>query len=278
MEQPTTGLRLGFPNGHFYSPIVSADDVSDRTWRRAKECAGVDFQGERQREFVDLALRRWLPVYRSRFVRPPSDTQFSHDNPAFSWLDAPTLFTMLNEHQPKRVIEVGSGYSSMLTAETNTAYLGSTVELTCIEPYPKPWLHGLAGMSRLIESRVQDVPLDIFTRLEAGDILFIDSSHVSKTGSDVNHLIFNVLPSLNAGVLIHFHDIFLPNEYPKEWVLDFGRSWNEQYLVRALLMGSNQFEVEFGCAYAVENLTDLLKGVLEEGPYGGGSLWIRKTP
>jgi hypothetical protein len=275
MEQTT--LRLAFPNGHFYSPIVSADDLDDRTWQRATECPGIDFHKERQREFIDGALRQWLPVYRSRFGRPPSDTQFSHDNPAFSWLDSPTLFTMLNQHRPKRVIEVGSGHSSMLTAETNTAFLSSSVELSCIEPYPKPWLYGLTGMSRLIESRVQTVPLDIFAQLDRGDFLFIDSSHVSKTGSDVNHLIFNVLPILKAGVLVHFHDIFLPSEYPKKWVVDHGRSWNEQYVVRALLMGSNLFEVEFGCAYAFANFPDLLKDVLQEGPYGGGSLWIRKT-
>ena len=110
-------------------------------------------------------------------------------------------------------------------------------------------------------------------------MLFIDSSHVAKTGSDVNHLCFEVLPRLRAGVRIHFHDIFLPSDYPKPWALDENRSWNEQYVVRALLMHSNAFRVLFGSSYAFAAHAEALREALRERDgacYGGGSLWIEK--
>jgi hypothetical protein len=111
-------------------------------------------------------------------------------------------------------------------------------------------------------------------------VLFVDSSHVAKTGSDVNHLCFEVLPRLRAGVRIHFHDIFLPADYPKPWVLDENRGWNEQYLVRALLMFSRAFRVVFGSSYAFAAHWEALRAALREPDgacYGGGSLWIEKT-
>jgi len=175
------------------------------------------------------------------------------------------------------MIEVGSGYSSLLTADVNRRFLNNELALTCIEPYPAPFLlEGVPGMSELIESQVQDVPLSTFERLQSGDILFIDSSHVSKTGSDVNTIYFDIIPRLKRGVLIHIHDIFLPADYPKEWVIDEKRCWNEQYLLRALLMFSHAFEVVFGCAYAAYQHADWVKKALGGELYGGGSLWIRK--
>jgi hypothetical protein len=278
MEQ-FAGLPLAYPNGHFYSPVVSQDDIGDgsRVWKRATENAGINFDFSRQRAFIEGTLRRWFPVYRRHFVRPPSDKHFSHDNATFSWLDAPVLFAMLNQRRPRRMIEVGSGRSSMLAAETNLAFLDGLLDLTCIEPYPKAFLRDLKGVSRLIERRVQDVALETFDALDAGDVLFIDSSHVSKTGSDLNHLVFEVLPRIKPGVLVHFHDIFLPKEYPRDWVLKIGLSWNEQYLVRALLMGSDVFEILFGCTYAEVMFPALLEQIIGNPGYGGGSLWLRKT-
>jgi hypothetical protein len=134
-------------------------------------------------------------------------------------------------------------------------------------------------VSELIVRRVQEVPLALFETLEAGDLLFIDSSHVSKTGSDVNHLMFEVLPRLAPGVHVHFHDIFLPFDYPRSWVLDLGIYWNEQYVLRALLTLSRGFRVTFGSTYASVACTDDVCVALALAPgsiYGGGSLWITK--
>jgi hypothetical protein len=132
----------------------------------------------------------------------------------------------------------------------------------------------------LIEDKVQTVALSVFDRLEAGDVLFIDSSHVSKTGSDVNYLFFEVLPRLKAGVKIHIHDIFFPHDYPKDWVLNEARSWNEQYVLRALLMYSTAFKVVYGNLYAFHAMPELVKQALAHPKgyaYGGSSLWIERT-
>src|SRR5262249_1946304 len=152
---------------------------------------------------------------------------------------------LLRYWQPRRLIEIWSGYSTLLSADVNRRFLGGSMQLTCIEPYPREFLRrGIPGVTRLIEKKAQDVELDVFAELEAGDVLFIDSSHVSKTGSDVNRIYFEIVPRLRPGVHVHVHDIFLPDDYPREWVLGENRSWNEQYLLRALLMYSTRFRVE----------------------------------
>jgi hypothetical protein len=152
------------------------------------------------------------------------------------------------------------------------------MELVCIEPYPRPFLAaGVPGVSELVEQRLELSDLTRFDRLEPGDVLFIDSSHVAKTGSDVNILYFDVLPRVSSGVHVHIHDIFLPHDYPVDWVLGENRCWNEQYVVRALLMYSQRYRPVFGSAYAMHRFPDLVAAALGRAPgrgFGGGSLWI----
>jgi hypothetical protein len=187
---------------------------------------------------------------------------------------------LLHEWRPRRVIEVGSGYSSLLTADVNVRWFDEKMHFTTIDPYPAPFLaKPIEGITARVERRVQDVPPSDFTSLEAGDILFIDSSHVTKTGSDVNHLFFQVLPELAPGVHVHVHDIFLPSDYPPEWAIDMNMSWNEQYVVQALLMHSHGFQVEFGSMYAWSTFNDLVAQALalpNGGTFAGGSLWLTK--
>ena len=159
--------------------------------------------------------------------------------------------------------------------------MNGSCNFQCIEPYPRDFLvAGVAGISELITQKVQDVPLNMFEKLQKGDILFIASSHVCKTGSDVNFLYFEILPRLKSGVMIHIHDIFLPFEYPVEWVLDENRSWNEQYLLRALLMYSDTFRVFFACNYAYMEFSGLVSKALDLPSgrgLGGGSFWLEKA-
>ena len=136
------------------------------------------------------------------------------------------------------------------------------------------------GVTRLLKRPVQQVGLETFSALQAGDILFVDSSHVCKTGSDVNYLYLEVFPRLARGVRIHVHDIFLPDEYPQDWVLRQGRSWNEQYLLQALLMHSHAFRVIFGSSFAMRTLSDEVYrqlGIPSGSPMGGGSFWFERT-
>lgn len=275
-------IHKAFPDGHFYSPIVSKAELESNaawTWPEKPRILGIDFNEAEQTRWLTEVLPRHLPDF--DYPDEPdgrgNGSGFYIKNPAFSWLDARMLFALLRELRPRRMIEIGSGFSSLLTADVNRRFLNGNLELTCIEPYPRDFLRkGVVGISSLVERRVQDVPLETFAALEAGDILFIDSSHVAKTGSDVNFIYFEILPRLREGVLIHIHDIFLPHDYPKNWVLDIGLNWNEQYLVRALLMYSSAFEVLFGCAYAAARFPELVRQALGGELYGGGSLWLRK--
>jgi hypothetical protein len=275
-----------FPAGHFYSPIVDTDDVEARRasiWPDRPTVLGIDFDDASHRDVLATLFPRYLPEYDYPERLPDRDDldSFYTQNSQFSWLDARALFVLLQAWRPSRVIEVGSGYSSLLIADVNRRFLGGATDVTCIEPYPRPFLRRtVPGIARVLEQRVQDVPLATFDALGDGDVLFIDSSHVAKTGSDVNHLVFEVLPRLARGVRVHVHDIFLPHDYPPDWVLGENRSWNEQYVLRALLMHSTAFRVVFGCAYAFHAHFDLVRSALAHPKghaFGGGSLWLRKT-
>jgi predicted O-methyltransferase YrrM len=270
------------PDGHYYSPVVNIADVErdqERIWpRRIEAPLGVDFNRPGHETFLSGPFRRFIGDFRYP-VDAPRDgdlTRYYERNVMFSKLDARVLFVMLRWLRPRRVVEIGSGFSSLLTADVNRRFLEGTVELTCVEPDPPDYLrNGVRGITRLLPSRVQDLP-ELHLRLEAGDILFIDSSHVAKTGSDVNHLYFELLPRLAPGVVVHIHDIFLPLDYPKYWVLG-GRSWNEQYLVRAMLTYSHAFKVLFSSSYACHCLKEELTEALGGDFVDGSSLWLERT-
>ena len=156
------------------------------------------------------------------------------------------LYAMLRQMRPRKVFEVGSGHSSCLMLDTNDLFLGGITAFTFIDPNPESLLsllgNGDEDRVRIIPRRIQEIPLETFAELNLGDILFVDSSHVSKVGSDVNYIFFEVLPSLKSGVYVHIHDIHYPFEYPREWVYA-GRAWNEAYLLRAFLQFNNSFQI-----------------------------------
>ncbi|MFK8011970.1 MAG: class I SAM-dependent methyltransferase [Marinicellaceae bacterium] len=278
-------VKMAHEPGHFYSPVVNPHDITprqDQIWPEKPDIKGIDFN----EHYHQKVLQEFYPKYISQYNyveshdQTHSDNEYYTQNSQFSWLDSRTLFVLLNQWQPKKMIEVGSGFSSLLTANVNHTLLNDGIDFTCIEPYPRDFLKKkIPGLNNVVIEKVEDVDKKVFTNLQAGDILFIDSSHVSKTGSDVNFLFFEILPILNKGVKIHIHDIFFPHDYLKEWVIDENRSWNEQYLLRALLMFSDTFKVLFGCSYAQHKYPDLVVKALnhkDKHGFGGGSIWIEK--
>lgn len=276
-------ISASHPNGHFYSPVTDPADLLARQqdlWpEQAPECPGLSFNDENHAR----VLAEWFPEFIGDYDYPEhekSPTAYFTQNSQFSWLDSRTLFVLLRALRPGRVIEIGSGFSSLLTADVNHRFLGGQIDFTCIEPYPREFLKKqISGLSRLMVERVESIDRDFFSSLQPGDILFIDSSHVSKTGSDVNYLYFEILPRLPKGVLVHIHDIFLPFEYPKDWAITENRSWNEQYLLRALLMNSTAFKVFFACNYAFHAFNSLVADALafpDRRSFAGGSFWIEK--
>jgi hypothetical protein len=273
-----------YPPGHFYSPIVDPSTIDgERTWPAAPAVAGIDFNDASHEAILTRDFARFHKLFDYPATLPITAEldRFFVDNDQFGWLDCRALFVLLLAWRPRRLIEVGSGFSSLLIGDVNRRFLGGTIDVTCVEPYPRAFLkRGVPGITRLIESKVQDVDVARFAELGAGDVLFIDSSHVAKTGSDVNHLFFEVLPRLAAGVYVHVHDIFLPHEYPRQWVIDQNRSWNEQYLLRALLSGGRNYEVVFGASYAFHRFRELVIDALalpDRAGFGGGSFWMRRS-
>jgi hypothetical protein len=235
-------------------------------------------------------LRDEFPKFRpeyDQFPLQPSDSdRFYLNNGVFDGTDALVAYCMLRHFQPRLVVEVGSGFSSLITGEA--VRRGNKTELICIEPLPREFLRqGFPGLRTLIEKKVQDVDLALFSQLEDRDVLFIDSSHTVKIGGDVNYLFLEVLPRLKPGVVVHIHDIVLPLDYRRDWVVEQFRFWNEQHLLQAFLTFNSAFEVLMSNSYLGCYHLDDLKATFPTSPWwkdpktdipvGGTSFWMQRT-
>lgn len=242
------------------------------------------------REHEQVALLKELSSYYSTLPfpdHPDVKTRYYLDNPWFNYFDGIVLHLLVRHLCPQRVVEVGSGFSSALLMDTSERFLGGSLDLVCIDPNPerltsllKPGDHDRLS---ILPYRVQDIDLSIFRSLNAGDVLFVDSSHIADAGSDVTDILFRVLPSLSVGVIVHFHDIFWPFDYPPEWRQ---RSWNEAYLLRAFLSGNSSYEILLFNDFLAKHHRTALAASLPRAlcqPTGSGfensgvSLWLRKT-
>ena len=236
------------PPGHFYSPVADLSDVRRRredifNFER-RTYPGIDLHEDAQLQLLDELEESYAEIPFS--AEPKPNLRYHFDNPAFSYADGILFYSLLRKLRPKRLIEIGSGYSSALALDTNELFLDNSMETTFIEPFPELVRSLLRpddqNRCRILDVPVQDVAMSVFEELGEGDILFIDSTHVSKVGSDVNYLYFEVLPLLRPGVFVHIHDVFLGFEYPEDWIFQ-GRAWNEQYLLRAFLMENVRFDI-----------------------------------
>ncbi|WP_425390641.1 class I SAM-dependent methyltransferase [Ekhidna sp.] len=270
---------LHVPPGHYYSPIISKEDLSrrkDQIWKKhPRQIPGLNLNEDRQ-----FSLLKDLAKYYSDIPfedHKKEGLRYYYNNTMYGYSDAVFLFCMIRNFAPKRIIEVGSGFSSAISLDTNHLFFDDKIQCTFIEPNPERLKSLLFKEEKinLIESIVQEVDLDLFKTLEENDILFIDSSHITKAGSDVNFLLFDVLPNLKKGVKIHFHDIGYPFEYPQHWVIDKLRGFNENYILRAFLMYNSNFPIiafntfltEFHEAWFKEHMPMCLK-------HPGGSIWL----
>lgn len=261
------------PPGHFYSPLTSDDDF--KRFDDRDGVPGIDLNSKSQKKL----LREFAAHYKSQpfTTKEIKKNRYYFDNDQFSYSDALSLYCFLVHFKPKNVIEVGSGYSSALMLDVNNQFLDNAMNLTFIEPFPTR----LKGLLRdednpeIIEDFVQGVPMDRYSHLKKGDILFIDSTHVAKTGSDVNWLYNEVLPTLNKGVIVHVHDIIYPFEYSSDWVKQ-GRSWNEAYMLRCVLQDSPRYKVLFWDSYLHKHhAKDMKKAMPISTKNTGGSIWFQ---
>jgi predicted O-methyltransferase YrrM len=248
-----------------------------REYFSVSDLPGIDLRDSVQLGLLTEVFPRFQSEYDLLSHRATEDPREFHlNNDLFDGTDALIYYCMIRHLQPRLIIEVGSGMSTRLASramETN-----GRGEMICIEPYPDRVVQsGLPRLRQLIVQPVQNVPFETFSRLHAGDILFIDSSHVVKIGSDVNYLLLEVLPRLAPGVVIHIHDVFLPLEYRRDWVKEELRFWNEQYLLHAFLLFNREFQVLFGNTYAALRFGPEMKRVFPRSPWWGGvSFWIER--
>lgn len=231
------GLHVSVVPSHFYFPVPKLQSFHDKDWAACRASA-VDFRLPLQ---IQL-LRTSLAEYISECQFPESPTsdrhQFHFNNGYFECVDAEMAFALVRFRKPQRVIEIGSGNTTLVLAEAlrRNAKEESPCDLISIEPHPPAYLKdGLDGLTRLIEKPVQEVPIELFQSLGPGDILFIDSSHVVSMDSDVLYECLRILPAIAPGVAIHFHDIFTPLDYPEKFVKTNLCFWGEQYLLEAFL-------------------------------------------
>jgi predicted O-methyltransferase YrrM len=269
------------PAGHFYSPVVDPETVRDYVaMNRAaglEGLKGIDFPIEAMAEF-------WRAnadfIAATPFTEEPcAENRYSYMGGPYPHGDGITLRTMMHHYRPQRIVEIGSGYSTACMLDT-IDHLGlSALDLTCIEPNPQRLFSILRpqdqGRITFHQQNVQDIPLDVFRALRRNDILFIDSSHVLKTGSDVHYELFYILPNLAPGVLVHFHDCRFPFEYSDRQIFVKNYSWNEVYAVRALLMYSTRFKVIFHASLFNELHPEMtaISPAFRHNP--GGAIWVQ---
>jgi hypothetical protein len=234
-----------FSDGHFYSAIPDLAEIRRREetiFATPEELPGIDLGGERQLALVPELGREALHAPFDQ--HPHGAVRYGYDNGYFGAGDALAWFSLLRLRRPRRVLEVGSGWSSAVLLDAIDVTEGWKPEVTFVEPYPErlQQLVREEDDALLYPMGVQDVPRELFATLEPGDVLFIDSTHAAKVGSDVNLLLLEILPALAPGIVVHVHDIFYPFEYPAGWIYG-GRAWTEAYMLRALLIGSTRFRI-----------------------------------
>ncbi len=272
---------------NFYSPVPNIQDLEDRkVWTKRSHLAGIDFRPEAQTDLL-LQLGRSFGNECNWPAQPTTNPlQFYTDNNSFGFGCAAALHSIIRSFKPRRVIEVGSGNSSLIISEAIGLNMGDTQqasEYTIIDPFPADCCrrHDLPGLTDLIQEGVELLDPAIFTRLECNDILFVDSGHTVKIGGDVNFLILDILPLLAPGVLVHFHDIPLPYEYDRAYFTNpsFRVFWTESYLLQAFLSSNDRWEILLGMNYLMaEHMPEFAAAFphLPEKLVRSGSFWIRR--
>lgn len=270
-------IYLGiYKNGHYYSPVPNPQKINLDTI--------VDIKGLEQSIDLNIAqqfgfiknLPQLLEGYRF-YKKKNKEARYYYDNPYYNLTDALGLFLVMNSVKPKQIIEIGSGFSSSLMLDIKEAGIPD-IKLTFVDPNPDRLYTILKkedySSVKIITKPVQQTDLAMYKSLNRGDVLFVDSSHVSKYGSDLNFILFSIVPRLKPGVLLHFHDIVYPFEYPMDWIKQ-GIFWNEAYLLRAFLMYNKFFTIKLFNSLIARKYSTWFKENLP-GFTNGGSIWLEK--
>ncbi len=274
---------------HFYSPIPDIGDLEARhVWDARSPMTGIDFREGAQESLIGVLGGTFGAECNWPFEPTGNPADFHLDNPSFSYGCAASTHCLIRHFKPGLVMEIGSGHSSRVIAsaiERNRLADGRTGRHVVVDPYPGEALAGSAFPStEVIAKRVELLDLSFFDALKSGDILFIDSSHSVKIGSDVNYLFLDVLPRLAPGVVVHVHDIALPYEYPKAYAVceTFRQFWTEQYLLQSFLCFNREFEILLAMNWLMTDRMDGFRAAFPGydpalHPFFSGSFWLRRV-
>lgn len=267
-----------FPiRNHYYEPEFATAYLRDQL-SKPRYLPAIDLRTQDQ---LELVSRFTYGAELNAFPREkPGELRYYYNNPNFVAGDSESLYNVIRYFKPSRIVEIGSGFSTLMAVEArkknkseNPSY---SCEHTCIEPFEIPWLEQLD--CKIVRKMVQDIDLSFFSSLQPNDILFIDSSHMIRPSGDVLKEYLEILPLVKPGVIVHIHDIFTPRNYPKEWVVDEVKFWNEQYLLEAFLSFNNRFKVLLAMNYLRHTYPDkiasafpVMAGEKDSEP---GSFWI----
>jgi hypothetical protein len=288
-------LRINVSKNYHYSPIPDVRSLQkNNVWEQETKLHGIEL-----REFEQLEqIERIVPQYRAECQFPIESTpvpyQYYMRNGTYGWLCAVLYHSLIRHYKPRRIIELGAGRSTYISARASVLNQenGVHTELIAVDPFPGTVLQkGFPGLSQVLVQRAEDLSPDFFADLSDGDILFIDSTHTVKIGGDVTFLFLEVLPRLKPGVLVHIHDIFWPRNYPKKFVLDRHYFWAEQYLLQAFLAFNDHFKILWCGSYLAEKFPEHIRAIfplpagipdeetmLQYGlHYSSNSFWMQKV-
>jgi hypothetical protein len=268
----------------YYSPVPDLSRLSEDIWERRSELGGVDLAAPASIEFVEAELAPFIAELDLPLEHSGRSGEFFLKNQNFEAVDAELLYGIIRARRPARVIELGSGFSTLLInlACRRNASAGVSTLHEVFDPYPREHILGAGSLpppTRFAPIPAAEIPLEMFAQLQADDVLFVDTTHTVKLASDVNFIILDVLPRLRPGVLVHFHDIFLPWEYPRPWFDEMRYFWAEQYLLQAFLAYNREFEVLVPAQALAREYPERLRRVIPSfaGGASPGSMWLRRT-
>ncbi len=268
---------------HYYEPLPDFRNVTSDALKRKRHSPAIDFRAEGQIRLLQRLSENYSQEL-AEIAKAPSQAGYDFSNTYFAGMDAAAYYALIRDLSPALVVEIGSGFSTQIASKAlaRNAEAGRPGRLVCIEPFPEPRLMQSGAQFTLLQTPVQDVPLDFFDQLTGNDILFIDSSHVATVGSDVCAEILDILPRLNKGVWVHVHDIFFPTDYPAEWVIEKRIAFNEQYILEAFLAFNSAYSVQLANAWVWREANDTARLLCPSGsPHPGhspvpASFWMRR--
>jgi hypothetical protein len=265
---------------NYYSPVPDLDLLPEDIWERRSALGGVEMGIDSAIDLVESELAPFVAELEVPADGPKPPGEFFLHNQNYESVDAELLYAILRARKPQRVLELGSGYTTLLigAACRRNAEDGIETEHVAYDPYPRPQIFGTSPPppTRFEPISAIDVSLDAFRELRAGDVLFVDTTHTVKLGSDVNYIVLDVLPVLAPGVIVHFHDVFLPWEYPRPWFETMQYYWAEQYLLQAFLAFNDAFEVFLPAQAVAREYPDRLAAVIPSFAPGvsPGAIWL----